>query len=134
MGGGGGGARPPNVPTGEKNVHVTYMRERAPHVSKYICIHIQSMQFPFITCGMAIDINNSIAYRQNTNIETCASELRKFSYFHILKLLFPSIFCWYFRYFVSGLKLHLHTYTINAVSFYYLWYALYINDSIPTKQ
>ena len=31
----------------------------------------------------------------------CASELRKFSHFHILKLLFPSIFCWYFRYFVS---------------------------------
>ena len=25
----------------------------------------------------------------------------KFSHFHILKLLFPSIFCWYFRYFVS---------------------------------
>ena len=30
-----------------------------------------------------------------------ASELRKFSHFHILKLLLPSIFCWYFRYFVS---------------------------------
>ena len=30
-----------------------------------------------------------------------ASELRKCSHFHILKLLFPSIFCWYFRYFVS---------------------------------
>ena len=62
-----------------------------------------------------------------------ASELRTFSHFHILKLLFPLIFCWYFRYFVSdtylfsGLKLHLHTYTINAVSLYNL------NDSIPTK-
>ena len=30
-----------------------------------------------------------------------ASELRKFSHFHILKLLFLSIFCWYFRYFVG---------------------------------
>ena len=30
-----------------------------------------------------------------------ASELRQFSHFHILKLLFSSIFCWYFRYFVS---------------------------------
>ena len=29
------------------------------------------------------------------------SELRKFSYFHILKLIFLSIFCWYFRYFVG---------------------------------
>ena len=28
-----------------------------------------------------------------------ASELRKFLHFYILKLLFPSIFCWYFRYF-----------------------------------
>ena len=30
-----------------------------------------------------------------------ASELRKFAHLHILKLLFLSIFCWYFRYFVS---------------------------------
>ena len=30
-----------------------------------------------------------------------ASELRKFSNFYILKLLFLSIFCWYFRYFVG---------------------------------
>ena len=30
-----------------------------------------------------------------------ASELRKFSHFHLLKLLFPSILCWYFRYFAS---------------------------------
>ena len=28
-------------------------------------------------------------------------ELRKFSHFHILKLLFLLIFCWYFRYFVG---------------------------------
>ena len=34
-----------------------------------------------------------------------ASELRKFSYFHILKLLFLSIICWYFRYSV-GTKWH----------------------------
>ena len=55
-----------------------------------------------------------------------ADKLIKFLHFHILKLLFPSIFSWYFRYFVSetyifsGLKIHLHT--INAVPFYYLWY------------
>ena len=30
-----------------------------------------------------------------------ASEFRKFSHFHILKLLFLSIFCWYFRYLVG---------------------------------
>ena len=33
----------------------------------------------------------------------------------------------YFRYFVS------ETYTINAVSFYYLWLGAIINDSIPTN-
>ena len=30
-----------------------------------------------------------------------ASELRKYSHFYILKLLFLSILCWYFRYFVG---------------------------------
>ena len=30
-----------------------------------------------------------------------ASELRKYSHFHILKLLFISIFCWKFRYYVD---------------------------------
>ena len=43
-------------------------------------------------------------YRQNTNIEKMyvyASELRHFWHFHILKLLFLSIFCRYNRYFVG---------------------------------
>ena len=31
-----------------------------------------------------------------------ANELRKYSHFYILKLLFLSIFCWYFRYFVGN--------------------------------
>ena len=58
--GGGGGGKPPKCT--DKYIyiyiHETYMRERAPQkhiyfqVSKYICIHIQSMPFPFITCGM----------------------------------------------------------------------------------
>ena len=51
-----------------------------------------------------------------------ASELRKCLHFHILKLLFPSIFCWYFGYFVSEtyiyiqVSLHLHT-LCNQCSF-----------------
>ena len=62
--------------------------------------------------------------------ERGASELGNFSHFHILKLLFPSIFYWYFWYFISethifsGLKLHLHIHTINAVPCYYLWYGV----------
>ena len=51
------------------------------------------------------------------------------SNFHILKLLFPSIFCWYFWYYLrntfSGLKVHLHIHTINAVG-YYLWYGVVV--------
>ena len=65
------------------------------------------MQFPVITYSMALYINDSYVYRQNTNIEKIymrvsgASELRKnYRYLHS-KLLFLSIFCWYFRYFVG---------------------------------
>ena len=60
-------------------------------------IHIQSMQFPFITHGMVLYINDSI-YRQNTNIEKMyvyASELRKFRRFYILRV------CYFFQYFVG---------------------------------
>ena len=54
--GGGGGASPPNVPTEQI---VTYMRERAPQKtyilrSQNTSAYIQSMQFPFITYGMAL--------------------------------------------------------------------------------
>ena len=35
-------------------------------------------------------------------------------------------------YIFSGLKIHLHTYTINAVPFYYLCYGA-LNNSILTK-
>ena len=76
--------------------------ERAPqkHIFSGLKIHlyIQLMQFPYITYGMAL-------YRHNDKILTLrkiyeyASERalnRKFSHFHILKLLFPFIFFWYF--------------------------------------
>ena len=48
------------------------------------------------------NINDIINKEKSMNMRARgASELRKCSHFHILKLLFPSIFCWYFRYFVS---------------------------------
>ena len=72
-----------------------------------------------------------------------ASELGKFLHFHILKLLFSSIFCWYFWYFISetyifsGLKLQSAWYIYNQrSSLFFLtdWhYIKYTNDSIPTK-
>ena len=70
-----------------------------------------------------------------------ASELRIFWDLLILKLLFPSIFCWYFRYFVSetyifsGLPLHLHTYPINAVFLVlYLWYIWHYDITTLCRQ
>ena len=108
------------------------MHERAPqkHIGLYFLIWYGA-------------INNSIGHWENlwTNYasERGASELGNFSHFHILKLLFPSIFCWYFWYFISkthifsGLKLHLH---IQSMQFPVITYgmALYINDSYVYRQ
>ena len=73
-----------------------------------------------------------------------ASELRKFSHFRILKLLFPSIFCWYCRllchmqkHTFSGLKLHLHTYIYDQCSFLILlmhvWRYIYTRQYTDKK-
>ena len=74
-------------------------------VSNNICIHnTQSMHFPLVWCYTNDSIPTKHLHWENVcNIMRAsrASELRTFSHFHILKLLFPSIFCWYFRYFVS---------------------------------
>ena len=75
-------------------------------VSYNICIHTQSMQFPFITYGMMLYkrqyTDKALTLRKCMYVRASrASDLRTFSNFHILKLLFPSIFCWYLRYFVS---------------------------------
>ena len=62
---GGGGARPPNVPTEKSNLYARAserLRNIYFQVSKYICTY--TMQFPFITYGIAL-------YRQyNDNILT----------------------------------------------------------------
>ena len=66
-------------------------------------IHIQSMPFPFISYGMALYINECTNKTQTFRKYMCmrASELRKCSHFHILKLPFLSIFCWYFSYLIG---------------------------------
>ena len=63
-------------------------------------MHIQLMQFPFITYGMVLYKRQY--NRQTQTLSKCmcmrasgASELRKFWPFYILKLLFLSIFCRY---------------------------------------
>ena len=125
---GGGGARPPNVPTKKNHVHVTYTRERAKRASTsetyifsglkiHLHTYIQSTAVPFITYWGYTD--KTLTLRK---IYGYASELRKCSHFHTLKRQFPSICCWYFRYTLSrkyifsGLKLHLHT-LYNQCSF-----------------
>ena len=71
-------------------------------VSKYLCIHntINAVPFYYLWYGA---INNSIPTKHKhwENIFMCeraglASLEKKFA-FHILKLLFPSIFCWYYN-------------------------------------
>ena len=85
-----------------RNIHVYILRSKI-----YICIHnIQSMQFPFITYGMALYIILQYTDKTLTLRESIyASELNFFSsHFHILKRLFLSIFCWYVGYFVGTKK------------------------------
>ena len=84
----------------------------------YIQSHIQPMQWYGIINDSMTD--KTLTLRKSINMRASGvSELRKFLHLLILKLLFPSIFCWYFRYFVSetyifsGLQLHLHTYLYN---------------------
>ena len=92
--------------------NVTYMRERAPQKHMF--------RSPNTSADLSTQLWHGAVY--NDNILTLgkfmsmrasgATELRQFSHFHILKLLFPFIFCWYFYYFVSetyicsSLKLH----------------------------
>ena len=82
-------------------------------------LHVQSMQFPFITCGMAL-------YRQYNdkilNFEY-ASELRKIFAFSHYKtdisfyiLLVPLTLC------LRNIYIFRSQITPAAVSFYYLWY------------
>ena len=119
----GRGARFPNVPTGKKSCTcICNLYARASEASErfrninifrspnYICIHIQSMQW----YGT---INDSMTDKTLTlrKVYEYASELRKCLHLLILKLLFHSIFCWYFvgtlsqKHIFSGLHLHLHT-------------------------
>ena len=43
------------------------------HIFSGLKLHLQSMQFPVITYGMALYINDSYVYRQNTNMYIRAS-------------------------------------------------------------
>ena len=101
-------------------------------VLKYICIHY--------TINIVVWHYKWQYDWQNTtekNLWICEqaerASLEKNLHLLILKLQFPSIFCWYFRYFVSETLyfqvsnyICIHTHTINTVSFHYLWYGTMI--------
>ena len=111
-----------------------------------VCIHnTQSMHFPYITYGMMLYINDSIPTK-HLHWEKCmhmrasgASELRKFSNFNILKLLLPSIFCWYFRYFVSetyiNFRCHITSaYIIQWMQFPFITYGIWCYENDRTDR
>ena len=86
----------------------TYIFQVCPSQITICMIHISSMQFPVLTyMALYIYTNESIPtnywlWKKSMYMRVCgASEIRRFSNFYILKLLFLSIFCWYFRYFVG---------------------------------
>ena len=101
--GGGGGASPPNVPTEEKNVYVSYMHERASASEIYVFsglkIHlhtyIQSMQWSGAINHSTYTDKTLANSKKFMNMRASgASELKQFSHLLCLKLLFPSKFCW----------------------------------------
>ena len=139
----GGGASPQMYRHNKKNhIHVTYMHERAKRAS---ASETYRPLFSHMVWRYKRQYRTKHWHWENLWInyesERGASERGNFSHFHILKLLFPSIFCWYFWYFISethifsGLKLHLHIY-IQSMQFPVITYgmALYINDSYVYRQ
>ena len=148
--GGGGGGQDPQMYQQKKQMDMN-MRERAKRVSASetyifsghtICIHIYTINaVPFCYLWywrykrqhikLYTDKTLTLIKKKKMYMRASgASEHRKFSHFHILKLLFSSIiFCWYiyFRYFVSenifsGLQIHLHTVYIQSMQFSFYWY------------
>ena len=100
---GGGGARPPNVPT-EKNTYIRASERLRISVFSglkiHLHIHIQSMQW-YGTINYSMT-DKTQHWEKSMNMRASgASELRQLLHLLILKLLFPSIFCLYSRYFVS---------------------------------
>ena len=111
---------------------ITYMRERAPQKYMYFRSHNTSVYIQSIQRHSTVNDSMNDKTLLLRKIYEYASERSEraehFLHLLILKLHFLSIFCWYFRYFVSetyiflGLQLHrsAYTYKINAVSFHYL--------------
>ena len=139
--GGGGGQAPKCTDIKKNHIHVTYMHERAKRASA-------SETYRPLFSHMIWRYKRQYRIKHwhwenlwiNYASERGPSELGNFSHFHILKLLFPSIFCWYFWYFISkthifsGLKLHLHIHYNQCSSLLLLMVWRCINDSYVYRQ
>ena len=117
LGGGGGGQDPQMYRQKKKNL-LTYMRERAPEIhifswlkilatSAYIGLYTLYNQFSSLLLLMVWRYkrqytDKTITLRKSRYMRASrTSELGNFLHFHILKLPFLSIFCWYFRCYVG---------------------------------
>ena len=129
-------------------MRITYMRERAPQNAvpyrpifrglKYICIHIQSMQFPCYYLYMVWRYkrhynDKTLTLRKNYEYasERGVSELGNFRIFTLSKTaisfnILLVILKLYIRniYFFRSQITSAYNYTINAVPCYYLWYGV----------
>ena len=140
-----------------QQIYVLILRERAPqkHIFsglKYICIHIQSMQFPLITSGIwrykRHYTDKTLTLRKIYEYASERSEQKNFTFSHSKTaisfniLLVLQILCVrntfiqctdnkYMYLYCASERLRKHIFlglkyicihTINAVSFNYLWY------------
>ena len=86
---------------------ILYLRNIYFKVSNYICIHnytMNAVSFHYLWYGATLVYKRQYTDKTLTLRESMymrASELNTFSHFHFLKVLFLSIFCWYFRYYVG---------------------------------
>ena len=148
---GGGGQAPKCTDIKKKNhIHVTYMHERVKRASASETYALQKHNYqkhkyrPLFSHKVWRYKHDKRQYwtkhwhwgNLNYASERGASELGIFSHFHILKLLFPSIFCWYFWYFISETHFRVSKYIFIYIQSMQLvityGMALHINDSIPT--
>ena len=125
----------------KNHVYVTYMREASEaserlrniccfQVSKYICMYTYIHNQCSAASGYGI-INDSMTDKTLTLRKSIHKIKIKILHLLILKRLFPSMFCFVGTsdnlsqkhiYFQVSNYISIHTYTINAVSYHYLWY------------
>ena len=149
----GGGARPPIVPTqiyiyiycASERLRNIYFQDFKIHLHTYT---INAVSFNYLWYGAINDRfwQNTVKTekkKKSMNMRASgAREFRKCSHFHILKLIFPSIFCCYFRYFVSETYVvrshitsaYIHNQCNFPLSLMVWWYIQYTNKALTLRK